>query len=164
MSNESEHNPSLDQPEIYQIRLNPTTTSNVVTYTVVVESPNIEMKLLPGLTASLSFHVEEHKSVLRIPNAALRFHPASNFVRPKDRAVLMGGTPESSPSAETKSDEPRPVGQMGTRRYVWKIDGDALVPVELFVGIDDSKYTEVLGGDLKEGELLVTGLQKPQSP
>ncbi len=154
--------------KIYQIRLNPTTTSNVVTYTVVVESPNTEMKLLPGLTASLTFHVDEHKDVLRVPNSALRFHPDTKFVRPGDRPVLLGGVPESGPSTDTKPKEEKPAapaaaGQKGTRRYVWKIDGDALAPVELFVGIDDSKHTEVLGGNLAEGDSLVVGLQKPST-
>ena len=80
----------LFQGKIYQVRLNFTTTQNVVTYPVVVEAANPELKLLPGMTASLSFQIDEHKNVLQVPNAALRFYPKPEQVRPEDRAVLEG--------------------------------------------------------------------------
>ena len=57
---------------ICQVRLNPTTVQNVVTYTVVVEAANPGLKLLPGMTANLAFQIETHTNVLKVPNAALR--------------------------------------------------------------------------------------------
>ena len=76
------------QGKIAQVRLNPTTVQNVVTYTVVVESPNPELKLLPGMTANLIFQIEKHAGVLTVPNAALRFYPKPDQVRQSDRAIL----------------------------------------------------------------------------
>ena len=78
------------QGKIFQVRLNPTTIQNVVTYTVVVESPNPQLKLLPGMTANLIFQIEIHASVPTIPNAALRFYPRPDQVRQSDRAILTG--------------------------------------------------------------------------
>jgi HlyD family secretion protein len=63
---------------------------NVVTYVTVVEAPNTDLKLLPGMTANLVFRVDQHEKVLKIPNAALRFHPKPEFVDPKHMAVLEG--------------------------------------------------------------------------
>ena len=61
--------------EIEQIRKNSTTTENVVTYPVVVAAANPDLKLLPGMTASLSFQIDEREDVLRVPNTALRYYP-----------------------------------------------------------------------------------------
>src|SRR5207253_6692304 len=79
--------------KIHEIRKNSTTTQNVVTYPVVVSAPNPDLKLLPGMTASISFQVGEAKDVLRVPNAALRFYPQREQVRPEDRPLLEGGGP-----------------------------------------------------------------------
>ena len=70
---------------VYQIRMNPTTVQNVVTYPVVIKAPNADLKLMPGMTANISFKVEERKDIVRIPNAALRFYPKSMQVRPEDK-------------------------------------------------------------------------------
>ena len=67
--------------EVKQIRLNPTTVSNVVTYDVVVNVDNPEQILLPGMTAYVSIAVAERKNVLLVPNAALRFKPANAEVQ-----------------------------------------------------------------------------------
>ena len=75
----------LFEGKIFEIRKNSTTTQNVVTYPVVVSAPNPDLKLLPGMTASISFQVDEAKNVLRVPNAALRFYPLRDQVRQEDR-------------------------------------------------------------------------------
>ncbi len=75
---------------INQVRLNSTTVSNVVTYTVVVEAANSELKLLPGMTANLVFQVEKRSGVLTLPNAALRFHPKLEQVRKCDQPIVEG--------------------------------------------------------------------------
>ena len=76
--------------EIEQIRKNSTTTENVVTYPVVVAAANPDLKLLPGMTASLSFQIDEREDVLRVPNTALRYYPEARHVRPEDREILYG--------------------------------------------------------------------------
>ena len=72
------------------MRLNPTTVPNVVTYTVVVEAANPELKLLPGMTANLSFQIEKRSDVLTVPNAALRFYPKPDQVRKSDQPIVEG--------------------------------------------------------------------------
>ena len=80
----------LFQGKIHQVRMNPTTVQNVVTYTVVVEAANPELKLLPGMTAKLSFQIDKHKGVIKVPNAALRFYPKPEYVLPEDREAPGG--------------------------------------------------------------------------
>ena len=75
---------------ILEIRLNSTTEQNVVTYPVVVSTPNPNLDLLPGMTASLSFQVDQQEDVVKIPNAALRFYPVAKQVRPEDVPILEG--------------------------------------------------------------------------
>lgn len=96
---------------IEQIRFSSTTTQNVVTYPVVVAAPNPDLKLLPGMTADLSFLIERKTDVLRVPNAALRYFPAEALVRPEDRKVLSGES--STSTADDAKDEPDSVNTSG---------------------------------------------------
>ena len=84
---------------IFQVRLNPATVSNVVTYTVVVEAANGELKLLPGMTANLTFQIEKRSDVLTVPNAALRFHPKPEQVRKSDLAIVEGRSDDDATAA-----------------------------------------------------------------
>ena len=65
---------------VRQIRLQPVVTSNVVTYTVIVNAPNPEMKLMPGMTANITVLVQQVDSVLIVPGKALRFTPDAAFL------------------------------------------------------------------------------------
>src|SRR5262249_58634957 len=78
----------LFEGKVYQIRLNPTTKENVVTYNVVVTTANPYMKLLPGMTAKLSIQIDRRPNVLKVPNAALRFYPKVENVHEDDRKLL----------------------------------------------------------------------------
>jgi HlyD family secretion protein len=149
---------------IYQVRLNPTTTQNVVTYTVVVESSNKELKLLPGMTASLSFEIAKHMSVKKVPNAALRFFPPVELVRTEDKALVEGRDTETSAStSDAKPSAPEKAAAARTRdeRHVWILSGKQLRAVPVVTGISDSRFTELIKGDLKPGDRLVTGLKTP---
>ncbi len=160
----------LFKGKVHQVRLNPTTTQNVVTYPVVVEAPNAELKLLPGMTAGISFQIDKHDKVLRVPNAALRFYPKAEHVRPEDRPLLEG---DNRPAAETEDSntvvaqhsaiEKAEAGQKRNRRHVWIVDGELLKAVEIVIGLSDSKFSEMLSGDLTDGQNVVTGvaLTKP---
>jgi len=158
---------------IAQVRLNPTTVQNVVTYTVVVQSPNPELKLLPGMTANLSFRIEQHTNVLRVPNAALRFHPRPEQVRPEDRKIVEGMWEEGSSEQPKEATPPETEKNTESRRFrshrhVWVLDGELLKAIEAVVGLSDTSYTELLSGDLREDQELVTGLKtadgSPSSP
>jgi HlyD family secretion protein len=79
---------------VYQIRMNATMTQNVVTYTVVVNTDNRDMRLYPYLTANLSFQVEQHANVLKVPNGALRWKPRPSMVSPELRDSLASAGQE----------------------------------------------------------------------
>jgi len=167
--------------EILEVRLSSTTTQNVVTYPVIVKAPNPDLKLLPGMTASLSFKVDERKNVIRIPNAALRFYPTNIFhVREEDRKILDGSLAEDGDSEQDGFDDPddpftndeqatntlsviqkSEIKQKRKYRYVWVNDGEFLRGIKILTGLDDGIYTELLEGDLKEGDQLVTGIRLP---
>jgi HlyD family secretion protein len=140
-----------------------TTTQNVVTYPVVVEAPNPDLKLLPGMTASLSFHVGEVKDTLRLPNSALRFYPPREKVRPEDRKILDGVQPDSAESDAPQvklSAKEKAQGRKDTHhRYVWVEDGDFLRAIPVTTGLSDSKHTQLIAGDLSAGQKLVIGVQ-----
>ena len=110
---------------IFEIRMNSTTTQNVVTYPVIIEAKNPNMKLMPGMTANISFQIETKENVLRLPAAALRFMPQPSQVRPEDRQLVELPTSSSEGDLETHSQrkgravpqEP-PAARLGARRTV----------------------------------------------
>jgi len=154
----------LFEGTICEVRLNPNTVQNVVTYPVVVEASNRELKLLPGMTANLSFQIEQHKDVLRVPNAALRFYPKTEHVHPDDRKILEGSEEtweddQESSTAMQSARERIAARKRRNRRHVWVFDGQWLRAVEITTGVSDYKYTEVLSGKLAEGQKLVIGVK-----
>ncbi|MGC4003647.1 MAG: efflux RND transporter periplasmic adaptor subunit [Pirellulales bacterium] len=90
---------TLFEGRIEQIRKSPSTSQNVVTYTVVVAAANPDLKLLPGMTTNISFEIRKRENVLKIPNSALRYFPKPDLVREEDRPILEG---EALPSSVAK--------------------------------------------------------------
>ncbi|HMK61658.1 MAG TPA: efflux RND transporter periplasmic adaptor subunit [Dissulfurispiraceae bacterium] len=111
------------------VRLAPVTVQNVVTYDVVVLVDNADLKLKPGMTANVSIIISSKDSVLRIPNAALRFNPYDKRKTPSDK------------------------GERGTG--VWTLENGNPKRVKLTNGISDGNFTEVLSGNLEEGSVLI---------
>jgi HlyD family secretion protein len=145
--------------KIAQVRLNPTTVQNVVTYTVVVRSPNTELKLLPGMTANLAFQVEKHTNVLRVPNSALRFRPKPEQVCLEDRHLVEtpAGGAAAAQEAKTRAvpgDDPPDQNQ--NKKRIWVLDGELLCAKEVVIGLADSNYTEIVSGDVREGQEVAT--------
>jgi len=153
----------LFEGEIEEVRFSSSTTQNVVTYPVIVAAPNPDLKLLPGMTANLSFQVDERKDVLKIPNAALRFYPESQHVREQDRKLLEGAEQDTEDDQATdlplSARERAEARQSRNRRHVWVAEGEFLKAIEVHVGLSDSRFTELVSGDLKETQELVTGLK-----
>jgi HlyD family secretion protein len=149
------------QGEVRQIRLNPTNVSNVVTYDVVVNVNNPEQILLPGMTAYVNIAVAERRDVLLVPNAALRYKPAdSDQQKPP---ANPGSTPNPEGNAQ-KNGGGRPGGSQGGKSKrdtfagkVFVLENGKLKPVNVTLGITDNRNTEVVGGELKEGDKIVTG-------
>ena len=163
---------------VRQVRINPTTVQNVVTYTTVVDFDNPELKLFPGMTAYVTLPVATASNVLKVANGALRYKPD---LKPEEVRSLFqrygieapGGRSGASPAKAAAASRP-PAQQGGSPaeraprepRYdvsvVWKLlpDGN-LQPVKLKTGITDHTFTELTqvlqGGGLNEGDELVTG-------
>ena len=117
---------------VTQVRLQPTTESNVVTYEVVVDAPNPDLKLKPGLTANLTIYTMQKDSVLLVPLKALRFQP------------------ENAPEPVADSANPR-------ARVLWTQSPQGLQPVNVMTGDNDGIFAEITG-DIKEGDKVVTGV------
>jgi HlyD family secretion protein len=132
--------------KVSEVRNAPITVQNVVTYDVVVKVDNPELKLKPGMTANVAIVLDDKKDVLRIPNAALRFKP-----------------PEKS---KEKAEQKGPADQKGAA--VWVLENNAPKRVSVKTGISDGNYTEILSGDLKEGDAVIvesiSGEKKSNAP
>jgi HlyD family secretion protein len=154
----------LFQGTIFQIRKSSTTTQNVVTYPVVIEAPNPELKLLPGMTANLSFEVEVREDVVKIPNAALRFYPDDRDQVHSDDQKLLDGIPATSDDGlwdevTLPAPEKAEANRKRNRRHVWFEADGLLRAVEVTVGVSDHRFTELVSGNLREGQKLVTGVE-----
>lgn len=117
---------------VSQVRNEPIINNNVVTYNVVVQTPNKGMKLKPGMTADVKIVVADKKDVLRVPTAALRFIPPS--------------------SAEIKNK----LDELSDKSYVWTpLNGGQIEALPVRPGVSDDMYTEITEGDLKEGQKVI---------
>lgn len=117
---------------VTQVRLNPTTESNVVTYEVIVAAPNPEHKLIPGLTANLTIYVTQEKDILTIPNKAFRFLPHDY----SDAKSLPAAPADVEPFMAVAPDMKR----------VWVVRDNALVPVTIKTGVSNGAVTQVISG------------------
>ena len=148
--------------QVRQIRLNPVTEQNVVTYDVVVDVENPKQTLLPGMTAYVDIELGRREQVLAVPNAALRYRPAA--------IANEGGKPSGGPNASPAKGE-RPAGQGGMGQgsgkearpkrssnvYVLRDGNSEPQPVKLKLGLNDGRFTEVVEGALKVGDRVVLG-------
>lgn len=118
--------------EVKQVRLEPTTTNNVVTYEVVISAPNADLKLKPGLTANVTIFTQERAGVLAVPNKALRFTPTKETVGKDMKIVDCKG-----------------------KNKVWTLSDKVLTAHPVTIGQTDGMNTEIIKG-LKQGDRIVT--------
>ena len=141
---------------VQQIRLNPTTQQNVVTYNVRISVANPEHILLPGMTAYVTIGVQSRDDVLLVPNAALRFKPAEAVV---DKASGGDKAAEKMRAAEAGGAKGKKRAGQGATIHV--LAEGKLQPVNVRLGITDGRNTEVLGGEptslLQPGARVVVG-------
>ena len=126
--------------QVTQVRLEAKVTSNVVTYEVVISAHNPDMKLKPGLTASVTIFTLERNDVLTVPNKALRFIPDEATLLAMNISVADGGN-EMTPG----------------KRIVWQKEGNTLIPKQITVGTSSMNMTEVIDG-LSDNDEIVTDL------
>ena len=141
---------------VQQIRLNPTTQQNVVTYNVRISVANPEHILLPGMTAYVTIGVQSRDDVLLVPNAALRFKLAEAVV---DKASGGDKAAEKMPAAEAGGGKGKKRAGQGATIHV--LAEGKLQPVNVRLGITDGRNTEVLDGEpaslLQPGARVVVG-------
>ncbi len=144
---------------VAQIRLNASMTQNVVTYTVVVNTNNDNLQLLPYLTANVQFRVAERTEVLMVPNAALRYRPHPERVAPAFRDAYAAGKQRRAVVTEMQAGKVKDK----TRGTLWVEEDGFLRPVKVALGLTDGNVTEidgVLEGELPEGTKVVSGEQQ----
>lgn len=169
---------------VSQIRLEPITVQNVVTYTVIIDVPNPELKLRPGMTANVSILIDRRHNVLRAPVSALQLKPDPKNISPLARKEEKKNE-SSQQQAQLNQEQRRTFNPAGERRgffpgmggmnpeffrrmrertqseeaTVYTIGPDKkLIPVKIKKGLSDGAFVEVVSGDLKEGQEVVIGL------
>lgn len=117
---------------VKQVRLEATTTNNVVTYEVVISAPNADLKLKPGLTANVTIFTKEQANILSVANKALRF----------------------TPTKETVGKDMKIVDCKGMNK-VWTLNGNTLTAHSVNIGQSDAMHTQIISG-IKAGQSVVT--------
>jgi HlyD family secretion protein len=154
--------------KIQQMRLNPQNVQNVITYNVVIDVENPEQKLKPGMTANLTVTIDERNNVLKVPNAALRFTPQDGETRQRSgnpnwqgrRQNANGGNDQTRSGRGGDVQFARPTDPVlaGQTRVVWVMGQDGKPDRRrIKVGLSDGASTEVVEGNLVEGEMVITG-------
>jgi HlyD family secretion protein len=165
--------------QIFQIRSQPTVAQNVVTYDAVLRVDNKDGRLRPGMTATVRAVSARHDDVLRVSNSALRFRPSPDLLETPPGAAGGGGGPSRGGEGAAMAAEGRPDRQAqpgggapgggwgsggggkgggrgagpGARVYV--AHGEKVASVRFRPGLSDDEYTEVMSGNLHEGDEVV---------
>lgn len=132
--------------QVIQIRSAPVTVQNVVTYIVVVQVDNKELRLKPGMTANVSIETGRRDAVLRLPSAALRFRPKSADAA-KERTAKGPGQKQAGPGKAR---------QAGLQQQVFVLKEGKPTAVAVTTGLSDASYAELVSGPLKEGDEVIT--------
>ena len=153
-----------------QFRLAPNVVQNVVTYNVVLDVDNVDELLKPGMTAQVRLVVANRPDVLRIPTTALRFRLSDEeqeAERKRNKAAKPAAV-ATAPAAAAPDDDVAFRNASDTTRMfkIYKLDAkNQPQPVDIRAGLSNFRYTEVLSGDLKPGDRVITrSLVTPENP
>jgi HlyD family secretion protein len=144
---------------VRQIRLNPTTVQNVVTYDVVVDVSNDDLKLLPGMTAFVRIRVGDVHDVLKVPNQALRYKPKSGDRKGRRSGGSGGG---GGQGGKDSGDAPVRLKAGVEPQRVYILSHGKPKKVIVKTGLTDGKFTEIKAGELKPSDEVITGEEQPQ--
>lgn len=164
---------------VQKVRLQSTTTENVVNYTVVVGVSNAAGKLLPGMTASVDFLTGEANDVLRVPNSALRFRPTEQMIAElranagtgtgtgtgARAGAGAGGRPRAGEAAASAPDGTAraPMSRAPDGTTLFHLDSAGkLQRVRVRSGLSDGQYTQVSGEGLTEGMQVIAGVTRTE--
>ena len=140
---------------VSQIRMKPTTTSNVVTYTVIIDAPNPDQKLFPGMTASVTI-VTEEQTGLAVPAEAFNFTPDEQVLKNMRKPEKPEGQMPEPPQGE----RPQMQGSMsvGEHNVVWVKKGDNIMPRPVKAGMSDGAY-KIIEQGVQAGDSVVLSAQ-----
>ncbi len=186
---------------VKQVRLDAKTDQNVVSYTTMIDVPNEDLRLKPGMTANVTVQIAANENVLRVPNSALRFAPTPELFAalgqepPQQLAAGAGGRGVTGTAGQTEGRErfaqltseeraqfaarftPEQRAQFRAQRTaagdspagaaggefgrVWVLRDGKLQLLRVRTGVTDGAMTAIVGGELKEGDRVVTGIAEP---
>ena len=130
---------------VNQIRMKPTTTSNVVTYTVIISAPNPDQKLFPGMTASVTIVTEEAKG-LAVPVEAFNFTPDEEVLKALNKSGKSEGKKKDAPPMDKNS--------KSGNKMVWLKKGNEMIPCPVKVGMSDGAY-QIIEQGVQAGDSVV---------
>jgi len=167
---------------VSQVRLNAQALQNVVTYTAVIEVGNPDLKLRPGMTTNITFSVEQRDDVLTVPNAALRFKPELSEKEQQEMRERMQAQRQQRAGRSNADQQSNTDAQQGNRtrtrrdsgengatqeadasqkpqgQMIWVLTAsDKLEPRFVRTGLSNGRVTEIVAGNLQEGETVVIG-------
>lgn len=152
------------QGKVTMVRLEATTTSNVVTYEVVIDAPNPTLKLLPGLTANVNIYTKERRNVLIIPSKAVRVHltdEMSAMLEKKSGSkveTLSDSSKTTNKESAVNNNASNALEGETNQKTIWikKADG-SIIQRKITIGATDGVSTEVVSG-LQKGDIVITDL------
>lgn len=151
---------------VIEVRLQPTISSNVVTYTTIINASNDDLKLKPGMTANIIIYTKEEKNVLLISAKAIAFQPDSTLGKQfKIRKMFLGNNKEKKGKGNyanksgslSSNDNPQKDSIDHKKAIVWKKVGDSLIPQHIRIGLDDDVNVQILKGITEQDE-IITGV------
>lgn len=143
---------------VTQIRHQPVMVQNVVNYVVIIEVPNPDLKLMPGLTANSNIFIEERKNVLKIPTNAFTFVPPIEYI--EETKLFSDSVKKSWAQKLRQTNELKKqqiVESNGTVGYLWIKKGNDIFPIQVTKGLNDGSFTEIKGA-IREEDEVVTGI------
>ncbi|SHE45355.1 HlyD family secretion protein [Mariniphaga anaerophila] len=149
--------------EVTQVRLQPTVTNNVVTYSVIISAHNPDYKLLPGMTAEINIFVIEKKDILVVPSKALRFNPDEKLLasymksQPRPEMPENGAMPGGPGNQKMQPPTMEPAQTEGSG-VVWVKKDSIIRPVPVKTGLDDDIHAEIING-LQPGEEVILSME-----
>ena len=137
--------------QVRLVRLQPVTVQNVVTYTTIIDVPNDDGQLKPGMTSTVSIETARADNVLRVPASALRFVPTEGLLK------------EFGPSTPPDENASAPLRASGRREQtIWRLSNGRLDKLPVRVGVSDGANVEIVSDGLSEGASIITGVARSE--
>jgi len=132
------------------VRLQPITVQNVVTYTTIIDVPNGDGQLKPGMTSTVSIETARADDVLRVPASALRFVPTETLLKEFPSASLRAGGSSTS------------LGTGRREQAIWRLSNGHLEQLPVRIGVSDGANVEIVSDGLEEGASIITGVARSE--